>query len=292
MLDKRWVTLRIDDISPVKWNTQAFEDLVISNEHDSDTKGLIAALVQNKIAADQSIDFVEGKGTGLVLLLHGAPGTGKTLTAESVAEIGQKPLYRVTCGDIGTEPEQVEKYLESVFMLGRRWGCVVLLDEADVFLEKRSLDNLQRNALVSIFLRTMEYYDGILILTSNRVGHFDEAFKSRVQLAIPYKPLDRNQRCQVWKNFIRKLQDVGENMDVDDIRERVEVLANYDMNGRQIRNAINTARQLARFNDREPLKSAHLERALKVSQQFDRYIESVQHPGLSAEEMATESGDR
>lgn len=65
------MTLRIDDISPVTWNTQAFEDLVISNEHDSDTKGLIAALVQNKIASEQSIDFVEGKGTGLVLLLHG-----------------------------------------------------------------------------------------------------------------------------------------------------------------------------------------------------------------------------
>ncbi|KAM3422270.1 hypothetical protein BST61_g2631 [Cercospora zeina] len=114
---------------------------------------LISALVQNKIDSDQGIDVVEGKGTGLVLL---APGTGKTLTAESVAEIAQKTLYRVTCGDIGTKPEEVEKirsssshtmhqakcriqYLDSVFLLGRRWGCVVLLDEVDVFLEKRSL---------------------------------------------------------------------------------------------------------------------------------------------------------
>ena len=49
-------------------------------------------------------------------------------------------------------------------------GIVVLLDEADVFLEERDVKDLNRNALVSVFLRALEYYDGILILTSNRVG--------------------------------------------------------------------------------------------------------------------------
>ena len=64
--------------------------------------------------------------------------------------------------------------------IGTIWGCVVLLDEADVFLEERTQTDLQRNALVSVFLRVLEYYEGILILTSNRVGIFDEAFMSRV----------------------------------------------------------------------------------------------------------------
>lgn len=49
-------------------------------------------------------------------------------------------------------------------------NIVVLLDEADVFLEERDMKDLKRNALVSVFLRALEYYDGILILTSNRVG--------------------------------------------------------------------------------------------------------------------------
>lgn len=66
-----------------------------------------------------------------------------------MAEIAQKPLYKVTCGDIGTKAEEVEKYPEVVLLLGKTWGCVVLLDEADVFLEQRSLSNLERNALVS-----------------------------------------------------------------------------------------------------------------------------------------------
>ena len=102
----------------------------------------------------------------------------------------EKPLYRVTCGDVGTKAEAVEKYLESVFHLGKMWGCVVLLDEADVFLEQRDLQDLDRNALVSVFLRVLEYYEGILILTSNRVGTFDEAFRSRIQLALHYPTLN------------------------------------------------------------------------------------------------------
>lgn len=100
-----------------------------------------------------------------------AQGLAKHSQRKGWPEIAEKTLFRFTCGDIGTEPDQVETYLDSVFNLGKIWDCVVLLDEADVF---------QRNALVSVFLRVLEYNVGIHILTSNRVGTFDEAFQ------IPY----------------------------------------------------------------------------------------------------------
>ena len=147
------VDLEVDRIVDISWNVTAFESLVT----DDRTKELIHALVTNQLAAEKATDLIAGKGNGLIMLLHGGPGTGKTFTAESVAEIAQKPLYRVTCGDIGTNPEQVEKYLESVLHLGKIWSCVVLLDEADIFLEERTLADLQRNALVSTFLRALEY---------------------------------------------------------------------------------------------------------------------------------------
>jgi SpoVK/Ycf46/Vps4 family AAA+-type ATPase len=167
---KSWLNLDVDRISEVVWNKQAFEHLVV----ETGTKELVQALVTNQIVAEKSTDLIQNKGNGLIMLLHGGPGTGKTFTAESVAELAEKPLFRVTCGDVGTEPEEVEKYLQSVLYLGKIWGCVVLLDEADVFLEQRTLNDLTRNALVSVFLRILEYHDGILILTSNRVGNFDE----------------------------------------------------------------------------------------------------------------------
>ncbi|KAB2571245.1 ATP-dependent zinc metalloprotease FtsH [Lasiodiplodia theobromae] len=286
IMEKKWVNLRVDCISPIRWNKSAFETLELKPE----SKMLIRALVSNKIAADRATDMVSGKGTGLIVLLHGGPGTGKTLTAESVAEIAEKPLYRVTCGDIGIEPREVEKYLESVFYLGRIWDCVVLLDEADVFLEQRSLEDLARNALVSVFLRTLEYYSGILILTSNRVGTFDEAFKSRIQLALHYKNLDQPQRAQIWTNFITRLQDLNESMDADGILAKVKDLSEYPMNGRQIRNAITTARQLALYND-EPLNVGHLQHSIAVSGEFDKYLIKVKGD-VDDDELAKEEGYR
>lgn len=101
-----------------------------------------------------------------------------------------------------------------MFHLGKIWDYVVLLDEADVFLEQRTLNDLSRNALVSVFLPALEYYDGILVLTSNREGTFDEAFKLRIQLALHYEALNLAQRHQIWENFIRHLNDMNDNIDV------------------------------------------------------------------------------
>jgi SpoVK/Ycf46/Vps4 family AAA+-type ATPase len=227
-------SLSVEHLGPIPWNTQAFERLVLKPHK----KELVKALVTVHIATSKSTDVIEGKGNGLIILLHGGPGTGKTLTAESVAELTKKPLYRVTCGDIGTNPEDVEKYLESVLYIGQRWGCCVLLDEADVFLEERTQTDLQRNALVSVFLRVLEYYEGILILTSNRVGTFDEAFKSRVQLALHYPSLDQAGRWAIWSNFINGLRETNPDANVDELKNKIDVLARNKLNGREIRNTV------------------------------------------------------
>ena len=115
---------------------------------------------------------------------QGAPGVGKTCTAETVADLVRKPLYSITCGDLGSTAKEIEENLKEHFTLASRWDCVMLLDEADVFLAKRKTEDLHRNSIVSVFLRIMEYYKGLLFLTTNRVGTFDEAFKSRVHISL------------------------------------------------------------------------------------------------------------
>ncbi|CAG9991342.1 unnamed protein product [Clonostachys byssicola] len=283
------VTLEVHHLTDVRWNTKAFDYLVINQE----TKELIKAVVTNQLGIQSKSDLIQGKGNGLFILLHGGPGTGKTLTAESVAEIAKRPLYRVTCGDIGTKAEDVEQYLDSVLLLGATWGCVVLLDEADVFLEQRSILNLERNALVSVFLRVLEYYDGILILTSNRVGIFDEAFKSRIQLSLHYSNLDKNQRYQIWNNFIhhqhesqdalevisassKKPRSSGYGINLQDLTSHLDTLASANLNGREIRNALSTARQLATYRE-QCLDYSHLEIVMKEAQKFDKYLKEVHH---------------
>ena len=214
---------------------------------------------------------------------------GKTLTAESVAEVARKPLYRVTCGDIGTDAESVEKYMESVLLIGTIWQCVVLLDEADVFLEERQVTDLARNALVSVFLRVLEYYDGILILTTNRVGTFDEAFKSRIQLAVHYPPLKEEGRHEIWLNFLEILKKKDVNMDYDVLRLKVGTLSRMNFNGRQIRNNLWTAAQLAKYRE-ERLGYAHLQQVVKISQEFETYL--LDAHGHTDEDNARAQGTR
>ena len=284
MRNKKWEELDVGRISDVCWNTEAFDSLVV----DETTRKLIKALVMRQLEADKGTDLIAGKGQGLVILLHGGPGTGKTFTAESVAEIAKKPLYRVSCGDLGTDPTKVEEYLESVLYLGKIWDCVVLLDEADVYLEQRSMESLARNALVSVFLRVIEYYDGILILTSNRVGTFDEAFKSRLQLALHYENLKLKDRRKIWENFIKRLETLEETgVDFDDLYKHVNDLAKHELNGRQIRNAITTARQLALYEEKD-LDFNDLQQAIKVALKFDKYTTDMQEGRTDDEVMRSE----
>ncbi|RAR04553.1 P-loop containing nucleoside triphosphate hydrolase protein [Stemphylium lycopersici] len=285
---KKWNTLEVDRIQKINWNKGAFDHRLVLKQSKKDlVKALVTVHMKNKSAVQS--DFMEGKGEGLIILLHGGPGTGKTLTAESIAEFVERPLYKVTCGDIGTDPESVEKYLETVLFIGSTWGCVVLLDEADVFLEERTKMDLQRNALVSVFLRVLEYYNGILILTTNRIGSFDEAFKSRVQLALHYPPLDNNGRFEVWTNFVKLLSHPESEVDVEGIREKVDILARNNMNGRQIRNAVNTARQLARYQGVR-MSYSHVEQAVDVVDEFEKYVTDVH--GHDDEENARFQGLR
>ncbi len=85
----------------------------------------------------------------MVMLLDGPPGVGKTLTAESVAEAMQAPLYTMSAGEMGTQPNTVEKRLSDILQMATMWGAILLIDEADIFMEQRSANELTRNELVS-----------------------------------------------------------------------------------------------------------------------------------------------
>ena len=180
---------------------------------------------------------------------------------------------------------------------------MLLLDEADVFLEERSMADLQRNSLVAgddttilsctkratnmqlVFLRILEYYDGILILTSNRVGSFDEAFKSRIQVALHYESLTKPSRRKIWQNFFDMLEEDAEDVNLEEMRHHLDELAEKEMNGRVIRNTLTTARQLAIYH-KERLDWEHLRQALNVATDFNRYLKNVH--GHTDEQWARE----
>lgn len=165
---------------------------------------------------------------------------GKTLTAEAVAENLRVPLHTLSSGDLGSQPWEVENGLSKILELVARWNAILLLDECDVFLEARSTHDLERNKVVSIFLRTLEYYEGILFMTTNRVDNIDLAFQSRIHVSLEYPDLSFDSRVQIWKNFLATFTLKPEISDAD-----IEEFSMLKLNGRQIKNILKTSQLLA-----------------------------------------------
>ncbi|GAB7344609.1 hypothetical protein MBLNU457_3099t1 [Dothideomycetes sp. NU457] len=199
--EKLWLNLYINSVKDIAFNDRAFDSLVIPDGQKELILGFTASQQAYRNAFD---DVIEGKGRGIVVLLSGPPGVGKTLTAESVAEEMRVPLYVMSAGDLGLDSRQIEAKLQNCFEMVTRWNAILLLDEADVFLEERSLHELERNKLVSIFLRVLEYYEGIMFLTTNRVNIFDAAFQSRIHISLDYSELTIESRKAVWTNFLKQ----------------------------------------------------------------------------------------
>ena len=304
--NKKWRTFNIDKVEDIKYSS-GFDDLVLPRGHKDTVEALVKrhSEVGSGAEAKMSMDLVSGKGKGLIILLHGAPGVGKTSTAECVAEKTDRPLFAITCGDLGESAIEVEESLEKNFSLAHRWGCLLLLDEADVFLSLRSQTNLRRNAVVSVFLRTLEYYSGILFLTTNRVGTLDPAFKSRIHVSLYYPNLTKKASSEIWRNHIQKAKDYFENKGTKYSLRKREIIefskqhfkdlsgqGSGPWNGRQIRNAFQTAIALSEHEARlnggnTELTERHFEKVAKASSEFDKYLRLTH--GRSESQMAEAS---
>ena len=264
---KLFLEFFVDKLKPIEWNSNCFDSLVL----DPSIKKTVQALVSTHTRKRENSfdDIVKGKGQGLVCVLHGPPGVGKTLTAECVAEYVKRPLYMVSSGDLGTHSAELDRELTRIMDMTATWRAVLLIDEADIFLERRSLHDLHRNAMVSVFLRVLEYYGGILFLTTNRVNTFDDAFKSRIHIPIRYTDLSFDSRLKIWRNFCKM---VPGGVDIDEAG--LAKLAEHDLNGRQIKNAIKAAESLAQF-DEVKLDLEQLLQVTKIQAVFEKDLSSL-----------------
>ncbi|KAG7434502.1 ATPase family AAA domain-containing protein 3B [Fusarium oxysporum f. sp. raphani] len=280
---RRYERVDVDNIRDIDKSDEArdssFENLVILDSH----RNLLLGLVRNLVVGSKSdtgpqgvgdgstqIDIVRGKGRGLIILLHGPPGSGKTSTAETLAAYSRRPLYPITCGDLGTNPDVVERTLVEHTERAQRWGCVLLLDEADVFLSRRDWRDTNHNALVSVFLRQLEYYSGILFLTTNRVGVIDEAFKSRIHVSLAYPNIKLQETLHIWKGILNRLEKDNQTARIRVKFDRSALLSfakrhykshestNSTWNGRQIRNAFQLAISLGHHDRDQKLRAASL----------------------------------
>jgi hypothetical protein len=178
-------------------------------------------------------DLFHGRHGGIVILANGPSGVGKTLTAEVFAEFQERPLYSMEMSEIGTSLKEVEANLQKIFSRAKKWNAVLLFDEADIFLSERVASDLERSAIVGIFLRLLDYYEGTFFLTTNRGEGIDAAFKSRVTLYLNYPALSPDTRQTIWTNM---LKSAGLTVSTDYIS--LSQISEAELNGRQIRNQV------------------------------------------------------
>lgn len=245
---KEWGELYVKELDDVKFDDKAFDYLVL----DESIKKMIKALVTN--SEGTFTDIIQKKSGGTIICLNGPPGVGKTLCSESLAELLHKPLYSISVGELGSSVEALEKRLAEILEIAHAWNAILLLDEADIFMEKRSTNDIQRNAMVSVFLRLLERYQGIMFLTSNRPEHFDEAFRSRISISINYKELDKESRLKVWTNL---LEASNIHISIEDTK----LLSETEMNGRQIKNCIRMGQCMAK-ESKEPLSREIIDKVI------------------------------
>ncbi|CAK7242800.1 MAG: hypothetical protein STHCBS139747_004302 [Sporothrix thermara] len=311
LLDRKlWVYYCvITNLREIEWKADPFDSLQLHH----DKKRLVHRLVKGfdgGSETDMYDDLIEGKGKGLIFLLHGAPGLGKTLTAESVSESTRRPLYHVSAGELSIEVSDLEKQLSEIFRLGARWNAVVLLDEADVLMSQRTTQDLRRNAIVAVFLRMLEYYRGMLFLTTNRHDDFDNAFYNRIHVTIEYGKLTAEWRANIWREHVQRAcrrnrdpllwcNDVeaergDDDTDDDDDEdgdgesgvgkrelplddELFRTLGDVHSNGRDIKNYVRTSLAFARSEDDD----LGLEQVLIVLENnLDRSAVAEQHDAL------------
>jgi len=217
-----WV--HVDDMQPYVYQPELKDKLILPQEQ-TDLIDILTA--EMDVLMD---DIVAGKSGGTTVLCAGPAGVGKTLTAEVYSEIIKRPLYRVHSGQLGLNVAEMEKALKDTLTRAQRWGAVMLIDEADVYIKRRD-DNIAANAVVGVFLRVLEYFNGLLFLTTNRVDDIDEAIISRCIAMITYHAPNNDDRRKIWQVMTQQFELNIDAQIIDALVERFPRATGRDIKG-------------------------------------------------------------
>jgi len=233
LLNYRDVKVNTRYLTEYQYKPELIEKLILPQEH----KDLIQILTEG--TADIVDDIIEGKTGGIIVVATGPPGTGKTLTAEVYSEVIKKPLYVVQSSQLGVDVDALEEQLKSILRRAQRWEAILLLDEADVYVHERG-DDLIQNAVVGVFLRVLEYYKGVLFLTSNRTTLIDDAILSRATAHIRYEIPTPEDAIKIWLMISESFKIDLPKAEINRIVKKYSTLS-----GRDIRSVLKLSRLLA-----------------------------------------------
>lgn len=184
-------------------------------------------------------------GNGMSVLFYGAPGTGKTMAAQVLANALGMPLYRVDLSQlISKYIGETQKNIGKIFDEAEKCDCILLFDEADAIFSKRSdvsdAQDRYSNAETAYLLQRIEQYAGVSILATNLLQNFDEAFRRRISYMVHFPMPDVKLRTELWDSIFPKETPISNEVDA------LMLAQAFELSGASIKNAALHAALLAR----------------------------------------------
>lgn len=220
---------------------------------------------QNQIYQEWGFQNKVAYGRGVSMIFYGPPGTGKTMGAQVMANQLNLELYKVNMASVMSRyVGESEKKLDYIFEQGKKSQSILFFDEADVLFGKRSetkdAQDKYANASTAYLLQKVEEYEGILILATNFLQNFDNAFCRRFKFIIEFPFPDRERREAIWDHVF------PENLKCEEEIDTAWLAEEYNFSGSQIKNIVLSASFLA-AGEGTGLSMRHILTAVKREQQ-------------------------
>lgn len=174
-------------------------------------------------------------GKGLSMLFAGPPGTGKTMSAQVVANELQLELYKIDLSQVISKYiGETEKNLHEIFEEARLSNAILFFDETDALFGKRSevkdSHDKYANIETAYLLQKMEEYEGITVLATNLLNNIDEAFIRRISYIIKFPFPDEEHREKIWRSMFPKEAPLGDDIDFKYVASKFQIAGGYIKN--------------------------------------------------------------
>jgi len=205
------------------------------------------------------------QGRGLLALLCGPPGTGKTMSAQVIARALGVDLFRIDLAAVVSKwVGETSRNIDRLLARAARLDVVLLFDEADALFGRRTEVNDANdrfaNTDTGYLLQAIESYRGVALLATNRKGDVDPAFLRRLRYVLDYPLPEEPERRRMWHRMVEEL--AGRARAVELRGELDRLAAAVEVTGAQIKYAVLSA-VFASRRDARPVDGPHLVRGLE-----------------------------
>lgn len=260
------------------------DSVVMSDDRKEHIRAAISQIENTElIFTEWGFADVFEKGTAVTLLFHGIPGTGKTLTAQAVADEMDAELKIIGTAEIESmEPGGPERAMKALFKKAKdlfKQGKkqVLLFDECDSLLMDRNEVGPVLSAQINCLLSEIERHEGVVIFTTNRIGKLDPALERRISAKIEFVFPDASERAKIWARLIPAKAPLGQDVNF-------QKLADYPLAGGNIKNAVLNAARTAAYEKATEISMKHFKQAIeKEAEALNAFIaayEDSSHSGV------------